>query len=777
MIKMFKLPSKIKEEIKNYKNSLEDLLNSRINPARFTGVRVPWGIYSHRGGKVFMNRIRIPAGVVNSSQLKAIAHVAKAYGNGIAHITTRQDIQIHNVKIEDTIKVMEYLKDFDLSPRGGGGNTVRNITACTFYGICKEEVFDVRSYAVSLSEYLLAQDTSYNLPRKFKIGFSGCQKDCAGCLVNDVGFVASPHKKRGFKVFVGGGMGADSRVGRLLEEFIPEEEMGYCVSAIKNVFYKYGNRKNKHHNRLRFLISDMGFDKFKTLYQDELKDLKENEYIVLRKIEFSLPDSTNEEFSKVDDGEFSDFLKFNIHEQKQKGLVSVELRIPRGDIAAEKLNLLADLEKDFGGIEFRTSGNQNLAISNLRKGQAHNLFLKVKGILADFTYASTLLDVVCCKGALTCNLGLCNSPGLTEELEKVIKKYFTGKTIFKKLNIKVNGCPNACGQHPIGLIGLHGMARKVSGRPVPFYKLLLGGRIGLENTRLAKDTGIMIPAKNVPLFLKDFIEKIDSDIDESTDIYKYIDEKGQALAQEIAVNYAYVPGYSQNKDFYIDWGKTEDFSLEGLGPGECGAGVLDMIDADLTDTNIALEKAKANNYSISEIRQALFFSTRALLVVKGSDPRNEEKACLDFVEKFVKEGVAPEQYLNLPEFLVSLKEGLTIKEREEKFLFVKDFAESVKAVYKNMDPGLNFPKQKPALAKEEKEKVSLLDLKGVRCPMNYVQAKLYLENIKIGEIVELCLDEGEPIQNVPASLKNDGQEILEIKKLDGFYKVRVKKMV
>lgn len=775
---MFKLPEKILKEIEDYKISLNDFLSGKINYSRFTAIRVPWGFYSHRGRQVYMSRVRIPAGVISPEQLRAIAHIARSYGNGISHITTRQDIQVHGVKIEDTIKVLEHLKDFGLSPRGGGGNTVRNITACPRSGICKDEIFNVRSQAIALSEYLLGLDDSYNLPRKFKIAFSGCVKDCAGCLVNDVGLLAEEKAgKKGFKVFTGGGLGAESRVGKLLEDFIPEEELGYCISALKNVFYKNGDRRNKHRNRLRFLVEDFGFDKFKKIYADELRAIKESEYINLRKIEFEYPEFSEEPCPDVKDEEFQDFLNYNVKTQKQKGIVSIELRIPRGDILPDKLEALADLEKEFKGIEFRTSQRQNILLCNIRKSEVHRAFLKVKESLNDFLYPKTLLDVVCCKGALTCNLGLCNSPGLTAEVEKALKGNFTGSPTFKKLNIKINGCQNSCGQHPIGLIGLHGVVRKVSARPVPFYKLLLGGRRALLETRLAKDTGILIPARNIPLFLRDFIGRIDKDIDKNTDIYRYMDEKGLNLSKETSVKYSYVPSYEENRQFYIDWGKTEDFSLDGLGPGECGAGVLDMIDADLTDTNIALDKAKANKYAIAEIKQALFFSARALLIVKGSDPRNEEKACLDFVEKFVKEGIAPEKFLSLPGFLAGLKDGLTEKEREEKFLYVKEFAETVKALYKGMDPGFNFPKQKTPERKEKEGKVSLLDLKGVRCPMNYVQAKLYLENIQVGEIVDLCLDEGEPIQNVPVSLKNDGQDIIEIKKLDGFYKVRVKKLI
>lgn len=757
----FRLPKEVIDSIKDYKQALEDYLAGRTSYARFSGVRVPWGNYSHRGGKVFMSRIRIPAGVVSGAQLKAVAYAAKKFGNGRAHITTRQDIQLHEVKLEDTIKVIEYLKDYNLSPRGGGSNTVRNITACVRSGSCSGEVFDVRPHAIALSEYLLSKDTSFNLPRKFKIGFSGCDSDCAGCLINDVGFLAMvKDNRKGFKVYAGGGMGAESRLGELFEDFLPEEELGYCVEAIKNTYYKNGDRRNKHHNRLRFLIGDIGFDKFRALYEEELKALKNNEYIFLRKVEFSYPQGAVGLLQQEEDEEFGEFLKYSSYKQKQDGLITVELRIPRGDIPAEKLTVLADLEKDFGGIEFGTSPNQNILICNIKEPDACKLFAELRKIFEDFLYPSTLLDVVSCKGALTCNLGLCNSPGLTEEVEKVIKENFTGKPVFKKGEIRINGCPNSCGRHPLGLISLHGIARRVAGRPVAFYKLLLGGRVALENTRLAKDTGILIPAKNVPLFLKDFISKISSQINEDTDIYEFIERSGEQLARETADKYLYVPGYAENKDFYMDWGKTEEFSFEGLGPGECGVGVLDMIQADLTDAKIALDKV--------DVKQALFLSARALLVVKGSDPRDPQSAFTDFIKKFVREDIAAQKYSDLADVYASAG--------EDKLSYAKEFLDEVNRIYKSMDSSLNFPKQKKQESVPAKENI-LLDLKGTACPMNYVKAKLFLENLNPGDIVDILLDEGEPIDNVPRSLQTDGQEILKKEKLEGFYKVTVRKKV
>ncbi len=772
---MFKLPEEIIGGIQGYKNSLQDFLANKMSAARFAGVRVPWGFYSHRGGRVFMGRIRIPAGLITASQLRAIAEVARQYGNGILHITTRQDIQIHGVKIEDTIKVMEYLKDYELSPRGGGGNTVRNVTSCPLAGICKDEILDTRAYAVSLSEYLLRQDNSYILPRKFKIAFSGCAKDCAGCLFNDVGLLATRFEgKNGFQVFVGGGMGLVSVLGNLLEEFIPEEDLGYCVEAIKRVFYKRGDRKNKHHNRLRFLIKDIGFEEFKVWYQKEFKELKEKEYIALRKINFPQPQEEHGHLAQKEEEEYRDFLRYNVQAQKQNGFSIVEVRISCGDIGANELLKVAQLEEGFKGIEFRTSQNQNLLICWVRNQDLYNLYLKLKATLNGFLYPQTLLDVVTCKGALTCNLGLCNSQGLAKALEEVVKEEFIGKKAFKALEIKLNGCPNACGQAPLGKIAFYGLSRRVDNRPVPFYKLMLGGKKAGKKSRLASEIGI-IPARNVPDFLKAFLKRIEPLILEEEEVYTVLEKEATRIAKETLEEFSFVPGYSQDRTFYVDWGKTEDFSLAGLGGGECGAGVIDMIEADLAMARISLEEAEKEDFSVEKIKRVLFLTARALLVVRGKDPRSEKEALTDFIERFINEGYASSSYLNIQEVFAGLSGDLDRQTRRERFLYAREFFAHVSQIYKNMDPQFNFLvlEEKPKIA--EKTKMHLLDLKGTPCPINYVKAKLFLENLEPQEPVEILLDEGEPIMNVPKSLEADGHIIIKIEREDGFYRVIVKK--
>lgn len=777
---MFRLPKKIIQSIEDFKDALRNFKDGRMSSDRFKGIRVPWGIYSQRGGKIFMARIRLPAGVVDSSQLKALAYASRKYGNGVLHVTTRQDIQIHELKVEDTEEIIEDLKEFNLSPRGGGGNTVRNIMACPYAGICEKETFDVRSYAVSLTEFLLPDPDSYRLPRKYKIAFSGCEDDCALATLNDLGFIAKKkviddRETSGFAVHAGGGMGAHSRVGELLEEFIPPEDVGYVAEAIKRVFFKHGERRNRHRARLRFLIEKIGFEEFKNLYKKELDELKDSSYIVLRKVEFSSPENADLNLPVSSDEEFETFKTFNVLPQKQQGYFIVGIRLLLGDIQAENLIKLAEFTDQFESIEFRTGQNQNIYVCNLKADEVYTLYEKLKELELAYPYISTVFDPVSCQGAATCNLGLCNSKALARELIEFLGEDGLNPEPLKNFNLRISGCPNSCGHHPRGVIGLHGLVRKVSMKPVPFYKILLGGKVKEHETKLAQEVGI-VPAKNVPYLLKEFLKTSQEKLNEYDDVYDYLQEEGRNLMEQLIEEHAYVPPYEEDASFYRDFGKEEDFSLAGIGKGECGAGVIDLIEADLEDAQRKLTLAEEQNYEAQLLAEVLHLSARALLVVRGIEPKSPDEAVDSFMEEFVHTNIASERFKNLKEKFLSFKEVKEASEKKKLFAYAKEFYQEVKELYSSMDSSFNFPQKTNVEEAEEKEEdAEVLDLKGTPCPLNYVKVKLFLEELEPGSIIDIYLDEGEPMSNVPKSLENDGHEILQIEKLEEFYRVRVKK--
>jgi sulfite reductase (ferredoxin) len=771
---MFNLPKKIIDEIPQFRENLEKYLAGELKGAFFRGIRVPWGNYSQRGGKLLMSRLRIPAGILTPPQLTAIARAAQDFADGKLHLTTRQDIQIHNLPFENSIKVIEYLKDFNLSPGGGGGNTVRNITSCYLSGICPREKIEVHKIVWGLTEYLLAGDAAYNLPRKFKIAFSGCEKDCAFSGINDLGFLAADD---GFKVLCGGGMGAKSAVGKVLHDRVSQAEIGSVVKAVINIFNKYGDRKNRHHNRLRFLIQHLGWEKFVELYKQELERIKKEEYIVLRTQQLlgqeetqplppSLTKGGGKEGGALESQEYQQFLKYNVGQQKQAGYRYLQIRILCGEIEARSLFALCELASIFPEINFRTTHRQNLVITNLPEDKIHLAYKKIKEIFKNYLFPETVLDVISCKAATTCNLGVCNAIALAPEVARQLEQSQLDIDQLKEVRINISGCPNSCGHHPLGTVSLSGMAKKVHNRTVPFYKVWMGARVAAENTQLAEEVGI-VPARAALPLLVEHLKNL---------------EKGRAGMVELLEKYAFVPSYEEDRSYYVDFGRSEDFSMEGITQGECGAGVIDMVESDLASAKQALIKAREKDLDLAELKSALVYSARALLVVKGIDPRDEREAVAAFVEKFVKTGICPPDFGDLG----SIYQELPAKKipRDQAYTYAEKLYEEVKKIYAAMDSNFNFAPQfgnNRYLAGESEKRPEpaeqVYDLRGTPCPINYVKTKIKLEGMENGEVLAVYLDAGEPIESVPKSLEADGQEVIKIEPIENYFKVVVKKRV
>lgn len=777
---MFKLPERLKTIIGSYRESLDEYLEGKISADRFRGVRVPFGFYSERESNVLLSRVRIPGGYATSDQLRALANAARNFNAGL-HITDRQDVQIHDVSYEDSIKLLEYLKDFDLSSIGGGGNTVRNVTACPLAGICKDEVFDCRRHAISVSEYLLEDPLSIGkLPRKFKVAFSGCNTDCAYALVNDVGLIAKEREGvKGFKVYAGGGMGASSAIGQVLEEFVPEEKVGYVVKAVMLTYEKYGDKFNRHRNRLRFLIQQIGFERFRGLYRETLHQVLADGKFNLREIQFKdsfkgpIADSIG--FESFDE-DFGEFLENNIKPQKTEGYYAVELNISQGDITHQALEQIADLEEIIPEIEFRFTQQQNILLSNIPGPEIKKLYQILKEIFGNssFVIPGNLMNVVACKGATTCNLGLCNSPGIAREIIKELSTEDIDLDSLREFNVKISGCPNNCGQHSLGVIGLHGITRKVNLHPVPLYKVLVGGRTGEDSTRLAQEIG-KIPAKVVPLFLREFFSSVQDNVGNHGSVYEFLEAEGIEILRELIDKYSNIPSYDKRQDFYIDWERAEDFTLAGLGPAECGAGVLDLIDADLSDAEENLKLARENGYQRDFLKNTLIYSARALQVVRGLEPKNDRDVIDFFITEFVEKGIADKKLKEVKGIYNKLLNELTEDERGLAYRFAEEFYTAIKTLYKQMDSHFRFPAETKKEEPKPAETNNVLDLKGVECPYNYIKAKLYLEDIKKDSTVMIYLDDGEPINNVPVSLENDGHQVVSKERVNGHYRVLVRK--
>ncbi len=763
---VYRIPDAVIEDTHAYRREVEKFLAGEISPVAYRAIRVPVGIYEQRENDTYMVRVRGAAGVFLPHQVQRIADLSEQYGNGIVHVTTRQDLQIHRVLVEHTPDVLEKLLEVGLSSRGGGGNTVRNISACQRAGVCADEVFDVAPYAIALTEYLLIERGNFNLPRKFKAAFSGCSKDCGLASVADLGFFA--HERdgiRGFAVYAGGGMGLHSALGVLIEEFIPAEAIFETAEAVKRLFDKYGDRTNRHKARLRFVVERVGEDEFRRLYREELARVR-SEGIAVPGIRMPEPAPSPPGTSSSDEpigASYQSWRSSNVLPQKQDGLFTVRIPLPLGDIPADDLRALAHLAQDTGDGTLRTTQEQDLQLRSVSADALPGLYQLLSRINGPFVDAQPV-RCVACAGASTCKLGLCLSRGLAAAIEAELADV----DLQFDSPIRISGCPNSCGHHPIAAIGLSGGAVRSDGRLAPVYSIYADGRLSEGGSRLSRLIG-KVPAKAVPGMFKEFFTDAVHNRLPGETAEDLIERWGASRLHELAQKYVRVPSYDEAPEYYRDFGSDEEFSLAGRGPGECGAGVMDVIALDIDAARNALDE--------NRLYDAVVASARALLVTKGLEPKKDREVFAAFSEHLIAPGWVSASTQSVLDAALDLKLG----DRDTLADLMDDIRallDRVEVLFRSLDSNLEFrvaPVHEPVDEPASQEASHELDLRGVACPMNFVRAKISLEQIEVGEVLDILLDEGEPARNVPASFADQGQEVLSVADEGGHFRVRVRR--
>ena len=721
---ILRIPESVREDTLNYRREVRKFLDGQTSPVAFRAYRVPMGVYEQRTTGEFMVRIRIGAGLVLPFQLERIAELSKKYGNGILHVTTRQDTQIHEVNIEDTPDVLEGLLEVGLSSRGGGGNTVRNISACPEAGVCTKEEFDVAPFAIAAAEYLMQDRSSFNLPRKYKIAFSGCSQDCSYASVADLGFFA--HKKdgvKGFAVYAAGGLGSNPAVAVKIEDFIEAKEIFEVAEAIKRLFDKHGDRANKHKARLRYVLARLGAEEFIKLYQKERDILKADG------LPFKVPNVRDV---------LSDY-------PVAEGSVTVRLWLKNGDIPADDLNRVSQIAARYGQGLVRTTQLQDLLITGVSQKDVAKVNSELKNLSIN-VFGNGGPKVVACTGAATCKLGLCLSRGLSEAISNRLSHTESSATV-----IRISGCPNSCGHHCIADIGFQGKAKRVNGRLLPCYDIMVDAKTLEGDAYLAERIGT-IPAKRIPDLLAKTL---------STKTIK-----------ELIAEYSDVGGELPD-DYYYDWGSSEPFSLAGRGPGECGAGVMDIMKVDIDEAKTAIKFPTDSE----NVYKAIVAAARSLLVTFGLEPKKDREIFAAFKQHLIEPGWAKAETHQLLDNALDWKMG-DVDSINDLLPQVKGLVNRVEELFLSLDANLKFkaePLVQKTNVKTSETENHIIDLRGVVCPLNFVKAKLELEKLKVGDVLEVLLDEGEPVRNVPASFADQGQEVLEVKKTDDHSSVFVRR--
>ncbi|MEN3337341.1 MAG: hypothetical protein V7647_1017 [Acidobacteriota bacterium] len=505
-----------------------------ITPEEWRKFRLLRGTYGQRqDADAQMLRVKIPQGILDAAHLEALADVADRYSRGFGHISTRQNVQFHFVKLHDAEPAMRLLAEAGVTTREACGNSVRNITACPYAGVARDEVFDVTPYADAMSRYLLRHPLSSTLPRKFKIAFDGCaSEDHAVTSINDLGWRAALHPdgsgRRGFRVNVAGGTAIMCRTGASLYEFLPAGDILMVAEAVLRVFQRYGDYEHKQRNRLKFLVKTMGWAAWQAAFQEELDALRaaggaqlpfdpEHPPVEVAPVDRAEAPSIAQiaelvtatavrgpgivPVVEVRDGgpgrERTEWLRTNLQPQKQGEFSQVTVSLELGDITSGQMRALAALSRAYADGTVRVTVDQNLVMRWVKSGQVPGLYRRLAAAGLGRPGAGTITDVTSCPGAESCRLAVTQSRGLARLIEEGLEAQPDLARAAADVHIKISGCPNGCGQHHIAGIGFQGSIRKVGDRPVPQYFMMLGGGAGSDGASFGRLTA-KIPARRIP---------------------------------------------------------------------------------------------------------------------------------------------------------------------------------------------------------------------------------------------------------------------------------------
>ncbi len=782
----YEIPPSLDREIDELAELIKQRENSEIGETELRAHRVPFGVYEQRTGGSYMARIRCPGGAVTPLQLKTVARLSKRYGSSFVHVTTRQELQIHDVKLSDVVPLLRELRSAGLATRGGGGNTVRNIMASWDSGIAGDEVFDVLPYAVELTNRLIAQSDSWLLPRKYKISFSNSPRDNANATLNDVGFIAtrSSDGQKGFKVYVAGGMGRKPSVGHLLHEFIPDTEVYRVTEAVKKVFAKHGNRKNKHSARLRFLWRSLGRERFVETYTREY-ELLEREVLNVRNDELSVgAQGRLPELSPIHrrGPQFGEWERRYVLPQKQAGFFCVTVPLLLGKIDAEHLESFAEFAAHFGEDSVRATMTQNLTIRHVPRDLLGNAFEASRSWSELIGEPRLAGDCITCAGAGTCRLGICLPRGAALAIRKTALERELELDALGNFKLNLSGCSNTCGQHVAADLGFFGKAKRKGEKLYPAYTVVAGAVVEDGKTRMARELGT-VSARDIPRFVADCLERYIEDRDGECTLAQYLDTGGEAVIKKIIDKYRDIPDFDDDKNYYYDWGAEEPFSLAGRGTGECSAGLFDLIEVDLEQIRklrLELESAGKDGENGDLVYRLALASSRMLLITRAVEPKSEKEVFTLFRKHFVDTDLIPMGAVPILELAERGDADKLLSYSSE----VLELSHKVEELYNTMDNSLRFAGVNPGEASgaetgsEDVDKNTphvSKDFRGVPCPMNYVKTKLELSRMQSGTVLEVLLDDGRPIENVPRSAKAEGHEIVGQTRKDDHWSVYIRK--
>ena len=636
----------VEQDIINLEKKIREFREGKIHDEKFRSLRLARGIYGQRQPGVQMVRIKLPFGKVTFKQLLRIADVSDEYASRNLHLTTRQDIQIHYVSLDRTPQLWADLAQDDVTLREACGNTVRNVTASPTAGIDPNEPFDVSPYAHGTFEFLLRNPVNQDMPRKFKIAFSSSDEDTAYSFAHDLGFIPKVNAKgeRGFKVMLGGGLGAQPILANIVEEFLPEDQLVPYIESTIRVFDRYGERNNRNKARFKYVIQKFGLEEVLRLMRVERTANKVKSY----KINTDAIDvpaiPAEQQFGEVAISNplgYEQWLATNIFEQKQKGFYGVYIKVRTGDIPTEKARKLVALLQPIAGDEIRVTQNQGLLLKYIRKEAFPTLYNGLAELgMADPGFDS-VADVTTCPGTDTCNLGISNSMTFARVLEDLIYNEYEDLIYNRDIKIKISGCMNSCGQHSMAHIGFHGSSLKAGAKVLPSMQVMLGGGVVGDGVGRAGDRVIKIPAKRATQVLRDLLDDYKANSIENELFNDYYDRQGKDYFYQMLKPLADLTNLT-DEDF-VDWGHVESYE-KAIGVGECAGVVIDLVATLLYESDEKMEWAN-ESFNAGAWADAIYHSynvfinsAKALLLDKGINASTQIGIIKEFDAQYVSNG-------------------------------------------------------------------------------------------------------------------------------------------
>lgn len=620
-----------------------------------------------------MQRIKIPYGGMTPDQLRLMADLAEEYSDSIAHITTRQDFQLHYIHIEDTPAIMRRLAAAGITTREACGNVVRNITACPLSGVCHTEAFDVTPYSKAMMKFMLGHQDTFDFGRKFKIAFSGCRDEACGLLaMHDLGLLAinktiDGQTVRGFEMLVGGGLGAVPYQAKTLFDFVPVPELLPLTQSIARVFAQLGEKKMRNRARIKFLVAKLGIDEFRRLVEEQRKTLpfdpRWNDLVhgVESEVETpSAPPAPQATVALTANGKalepasidsFSAWVKTNVYRQRQAGYAVVTVTVPLGDLSPTQLRGLADLAHAYAGDNVRLTVEQNIVLRWISLADLEEVHTGLKTLGLGQSGAGTIVDIVACPATDTCKLGIASSRGLAGELRNRLLAS-SGKLdqAIRNLRIKISGCFNSCGQHHVADIGFYGNSRNIGGYTVPHFQVVLGGRWRNNGGSYGMAIG-SIPSKRIPHLVQGLTEQYLTQRNGEESFQDYCARLGKKELKAFIDQFKNVPPHDQDASFYSDWGDPREFTIGDMGEGECAGEVVNVAsfgfseaESDVFEAHLAHEAGellRADAFAYA----AMIKAARTLVQSEWWDVPNEPDAVVGaFKERFADTGRFNDKY-------------------------------------------------------------------------------------------------------------------------------------